>query len=332
MKLFGVWTVLILFILPSNEVIGHSGTSDQPVFHVSGSHFLNTQVANLCLLAQLNATIQITYRSPGAEHTMETYDIPLPASASTEGSYCDMEYHSLLTLSFDDVTMQLLFMRDEVTEVEAQRVYCNTCDIGNWKLEKVKVSVGNVSNYASGSLSPPPTRVEASAWGNTINGVALALNEGVRLQRAYKCSQEIVIGLDINDAIDQAENHNHTEQWRGRVVFDFFQVQPFLVTDDIFKDPLLCKDVTIFHALVITLPLIYFIALIVCYRVKDRYGCPPDCSKKPPDRQNSAKTDMKPLVTSQRPQKFRIASSGSTQSQSITVTCTPPDQSEPCVA
>ena len=64
----------------------------------------------------------------------------------------------------------------------------NRCDIGNWKLEKVKVSVGNVSNYASGSLSPPPTRVEASAWGNTINGVALALNEGVRLQRAYKCS------------------------------------------------------------------------------------------------------------------------------------------------
>jgi len=37
----------------------------------------------------------------------------------------------------------------------------------------------------------------------------------------------------------------------------------------------------VFHVLVILLPLVYFFLFVLICRVRERYGCPPECSREP---------------------------------------------------
>lgn len=241
------------------------------VFKIEDYDFENTKIKKICLVAQFNATMEITRRI--GQKKFISYSVPIPQYAETDGSFCNNDFETGLKLKFHKGSMDMTFYRKTrpIADV-TQTTYCDHCDYGTWNLSRLSV-VGYVkSGY----------EVHASMIPETLQNHAIELADGIDIKRAFKCDESdriTVIPLDVTKVLNSSNHaqHMNPEMWHVELKFYFMQVQPFLVRYGHFYDPYLCRSITGSLMLIIILPLIYFFVFILFYRIKAAHGCPPSC-------------------------------------------------------
>ena len=88
----------------------------------------------------------------------------------------------------------------------------------------------------------PPTQLVSTINGSSVSSEAGGFITGVSLKRGYRCREHVLYAnLSVTEAINLMTKKHVSNQWLVEVYFYSIDIQPFLVTNDIVKDPLLCK-------------------------------------------------------------------------------------------
>uniref|UniRef100_H2YUH1 Uncharacterized protein n=1 Tax=Ciona savignyi TaxID=51511 RepID=H2YUH1_CIOSA len=267
-------TVLLALVWLQYLDFGNANTAhgqSQAKFQVVANDFRNTQKHMLCIIADIKGDIELFYKNGG---TAQSTSISLPETATTNGSYCDKEFTSVLVLSFNGVRLNMTFKRTVETPAKSQIGYCVRCDDGNWWLSSIVVDIDDINRW---NHSNPRTSIHSKI--TQTSGVLNAgqLIEGVPVTRAYGCTHRIIIVPMTTTTATNLDNSTTLSDWSVQLKISSLKVQPFLVNGHNFNDPLLCTDVSTFHVVIIILPIVYFLVFITYYRVKEVYGCPPNC-------------------------------------------------------
>ncbi|XP_018669858.3 uncharacterized protein LOC100180024 [Ciona intestinalis] len=261
-----------LWILQIGTTIANSGQhAAGPNFKVVANDFRNTQKERTCMLANLDLEVELKYKVGDTAHSSS---ILLPHTATTNGSYCDKEFTSLLSLSSNGMVIRMTFSRTPEQPGKTQRTYCVRCDDGNWWLSSISINIDDINRLAH---ALPKVRIQSHATltKTTIENAG-QLTIGVPVTRAYGCKSRL-IATTMRSTNYTLLNQNATvsTDWGVTMKFRTLQVQPFLVTGTGFNDPLLCTDVSTFHIVIIIVPIVYFTIFVIYHRVKEVYGCPP---------------------------------------------------------
>ena len=102
----------------------------------------------------------------------------------------------------------------------------------------------NVSDSSKLLPAAPATCLVSNMSGNGITNpkVAGGLVTGVSVQRGYICKSNVLEAcLNVTSAVALRNKEPIANKWAVKVYFYAVEVQPFLVTNHIVKDPLLCK-------------------------------------------------------------------------------------------
>ena len=107
----------------------------------------------------------------------------------------------------------------------------------------------DINDTSSVPLKAPPTKLVAQVSGKAteeaVSAEAGGFTSGVTLHRGYSCTDKsLKANLTITKLINLQSNlDTKTDIWNIEVRFYTVRVQPFLVTNGIIKNPLLCKYV-----------------------------------------------------------------------------------------
>lgn len=269
------------------------GLAKKPNFRVTDYDFVNTNTKKVCLLALVDASIRLKRGTL----TDSPFEMRIPSDSSTEGSYCNRNFKSVLTLKFADNVVKITFGRSHIETPRRQKIayYCTDCNYGQWSVEEMAFTIRhNGTEFHAATNSQ-----------NMKDSFPPVLAGGITLRRSFLCHSSdalMKIPLSVNKVTNVTNGqHMNVEDWTAEIDFTTMQFQPFLVgippknRESTFSDPVLCKDVTASHVVVILLPLVYFAVLIACYYIKTKYGCPIWRKKMKPGKDNE---DRQKFITS----------------------------------
>nr|XP_039265822.1 uncharacterized protein LOC120341392 [Styela clava] len=274
---------LTVRIFASIVLLGHCVRSNKDinekedtlhVYKIEDYDFENTKIKKICLVAQFNATLEITRRID--KEQLVYYSVPIPQYGDTTGSFCNKNFNSEFKLKFSKGSIDMNFYRKTKPIADyTETTYCDHCDYGTWNLSRLSAMAEVDSGYT----------IQASLVPETLRNYAKELTDGIDIKRAFKCEESdriTVIPLDVINVFNSSNHNQHIDpkMWHVNLKFYFIQVQPFLVRYGHFFDPYLCRSITGSLMLIIILPLIYFFVFILFYRIKAAHGCPPSCCSK----------------------------------------------------
>ena len=88
----------------------------------------------------------------------------------------------------------------------------------------------------------PPTTLAAEAYAANVSSAAGGLISHISLQRGYRCTdKQLSASMKVTESYLIANDVHSMKDWSVKVHFHSIEVQPFLVTNPIVKDPLLCR-------------------------------------------------------------------------------------------
>jgi len=100
----------------------------------------------------------------------------------------------------------------------------------------------NISDSSRLMPEVPASCIVSNTSGDGVSTLAGGFVTGVSLQRGYRCNKNVLkANLNVTRAISLATKMSNEGNWTVKVSFHSIDIQPFLVTNDIVKDPLLCK-------------------------------------------------------------------------------------------
>lgn len=274
-----LWVLLIFgFARATNSFINEkSPHNDEPSIKVTSQDFRNTQTNKVCLIASMNASL-VVHVYKGSMSEKHTIRIPnKQAELSTDGSYCDTDYKSLLALAFNFGQLNMTFERDPVKTDWKKVTYCEKCNFGTWKISSFDLKVTNLGSLIelvnnTSDMTVSNTTFAAVATNKNFGSTVGSLKTGIVIRRAYFCLHPFRIPLEVTLVNDTAGSKplNITAQ----LDFDFLKVQPFLVGDiEKFLDPQFCDVDWLAHVLVILLPLCYFAIFLIVNKHKEKLPC-----------------------------------------------------------
>lgn len=267
----------------SSQSLAHN---DMPSIKIKSQDFRNTQTRKVCLIASLDAVLVVIINE-------KPYSINVPkheSNLTTDGSYCDTDFKSLLVLGFPFGQLNITFQRDHVKSDPKKVTYCEKCNIGSWTISAFDVRVTNLhklleTNGTKNNISE--SSFSASASGDNFDGTVGSLKTGIVIRRSYFCFNLIQVPMTVLD--EKNSNKNFLDSLKVRLDLKYIKVQPFLVGDlEKFLDPQFCDMDLMAHFLVILLPFFYFVIFLLVNRYKEKFPC---CSKHKKPLSTMALTD-----------------------------------------
>jgi len=247
--------------------------SINPTIVVKSQDFRNTQTTKSCILAYLNMTLLLELHKNGKPTSIITHNLTEEdqSTVSTNGSYCEQDFKSLLVLNFRYSQMSILFEREEIKTNHKEASYCDGCADGKWNIPEVLIKVPDLNKLPGYMSNKTGEKLElvATASSNDFSDEAGTLKgKGVAVKRSYFCSNLITVPMKTQK-LDEYEV-------TATLQLHAFKVQPFLVgKTEKFAHPQFCNVDRLSHLLIIFVPICYFAVFLIISKYNFKPNCKP---------------------------------------------------------